>query len=72
MTSGSAIGSCRVDPAGFLEAARVAAPVAAAGVAIPLAHAFPFFAVSGDGLAKVDFFCLGGGWNAVNHRHYGC
>ena len=40
--------------AGFLEPARVAAPVAAAGVTIPLAHAFPFFAVGGNGQAGFD------------------
>ena len=54
-------------PAGFLEPARVAAPVAAAGVTVPLAHAFPLLAVGGDGQAKGDFFRLGGSWNAMNN-----
>ena len=48
----------------------MAAPVAAAGVAVPLAHAFPFFTVGGDGLALFDILRLRGGWNAVNDRDY--
>ena len=66
MTSGSAIGSCRVDAAGFLEPARVAAPVATAGITIPLAHAFPFFAIGDDGVTFTDKFLKCGGRNAVN------
>ena len=43
-----------VDSAGSLEAAGVAAPVAAAGFAVPLGHAFPFFTVGTNGLAGID------------------
>jgi hypothetical protein len=43
-----------VDAAGFLEPARVPAPVAAAGFAVPFGHAFPFFAVGADGAARFD------------------
>lgn len=43
-----------VYPAGFLKPARVLAPVAAAGFAVPLSYAFPFFAVGENGAARVD------------------
>ena len=43
-----------VDAAGLLEPARVLAPVAAAGFAVPLSHALPFFAVGENGAARVD------------------
>jgi hypothetical protein len=43
-----------VDATRFLETARVAAPVATAALAIPLAHAFPFFAVGENGATEID------------------
>jgi len=43
-----------VDAAGFLEPARVSAPVAAAGFTVPRGHAFPFFAVGENGSAGLD------------------
>jgi len=58
-----------VDAAGPLEAARVSAPVAAAGVAVPFGHAFPLFAVGENRLAVLDCFSLGKRRNAVNDRH---
>ena len=51
---GVSAASCRIDAAGLFEPARVAAPIAAARVAVPLAHAFPFFAIGEDGAAGVD------------------
>ena len=41
----------RVNP---FEAARVAAPVAAAALAVPLGHSFPFFALGGDDETRVN------------------
>src|SRR5581483_1635183 len=43
-----------VDAAGLFEAARVAAPVAAAAFAVPFGHAFPLLAIGAHGLAGVD------------------
>lgn len=59
-----------IDPAGFFKPARMAAPVAAAVITVPLTHAFPFFAVGDDGLAGGDLLGLGGGRDAVNHRDH--
>ena len=50
----SLLSSRGVYPAGFLEPARVSAPVAAAGFAVPLSHALPLFAVGENGAARVD------------------
>ena len=43
-----------VDAAGFFESAGVAAPIATAGFAIPLRHAFPLLAVGEYGAARID------------------
>ena len=45
------------------------APVAAAGFAVPLSHAFPFFAVSENSAAGFDLLRLFTSRNAVNGRH---
>ena len=42
-----------VDAARLLEPARVRAPVAAAGFAVPLGHAFPLFSIGENGAAGV-------------------
>src|ERR687895_251327 len=47
---------CRVDASGDLKPAPLAAPVAAASFAVPLAHAFPFFAIGNHRLTFVDEF----------------
>src|SRR5918993_4496749 len=47
---------CRVYASGHLEPAPLAAPVAAASFAVPLAHAFPFFAIGNHRLTFVDEF----------------
>src|SRR5687768_17263523 len=59
----------RVDAAGFSETARVAAPVAAAGLAIPLGHAFPFFALGCDGFTGIDGALQGRADAAVQNRY---
>src|ERR1044072_182833 len=69
MTSGSAIRSRGIDATGFFESARVPAPVAAAGFAVPFGHAFPFFAVSENSAAGFDLLRLFASRNAVNGRH---
>jgi hypothetical protein len=46
--------SRRVYSAGLLKPARVLAPIAATGFAVPLSYAFPFFAVGENGAARVD------------------
>lgn len=56
----------RIYTAGYFEPAPFAAPVAAASFAVPLAHAFPFFAIGDDRLAFVDEFLQCRGRNAVN------
>src|SRR5688500_15759371 len=59
----------RVYAAGHFEPAPLAAPVAAASFAVPLAHAFPFFAIGDDRIAFVDEFLQCRARNAVNDRY---
>ena len=56
----------RIHAAGHFEPTPFATPVAAAGFAVPLAHAFPFFAIGDDGVTFIDKFLQCGGRNAVN------
>jgi hypothetical protein len=60
---------CRIHSARLLKPTRVPAPVAAAGFAVPLGHAFPFFAVSENSAAGFDLLRLFTSRNAVNGRH---
>src|SRR5918994_1445862 len=63
---------CRVYASGHFEPAPLAAPVAAASFAVPLAHAFPFFAIGDDRIAFVDKFLKCRTGNAVNDGdHFG-
>jgi hypothetical protein len=59
----------RVHAAGHFEPAPLAAPIAAASFAVPLAHSFPFFAIGDDRTAFIDqsLQCWAG--NAVNDRY---
>ena len=59
----------RVNAAGHFEPARVFAPVAATGFAVPLGHAFPFFTVGENRAAGFDLRRLFTSRNAVNDRH---
>src|SRR5688572_28521615 len=43
-----------IDAAEFFETARVRAPVASAGFAVPLGHAFPLFAIGLNNETRVD------------------
>jgi len=45
---------CGVHAAGLFEPPRVTTPIAAAGFAIPLRHAFPLLAVGEYGAARID------------------
>ena len=58
-----------VDAPWLLEPAGVPAPVAAAGFAVPLGHAFPFFAVGENRAAGFDLLRLFTSRNAVNGRN---
>jgi hypothetical protein len=57
-----------VHPAGYFEPAPLAAPVAAAAFAVPLAHTFPFFAIGDDRVAVIDKSLKRRRRNAVNDR----
>jgi hypothetical protein len=59
----------RVYAAGYFEPAPLAAPVAAASFAVPLAHAFPFFAIGDDRIAFVKEFLQCWARNAVDNRY---
>ena len=48
------VGARCIHAARLFEAAGVPAPVAAAGLAVPLGHTFPLLAVGGDGTPGVD------------------
>src|SRR6266545_1020347 len=60
---------CRIHSARLLKPTRVSAPIAAAGFAVPLGHAFPFFAVSENGASGFDLLRLFTSRNAVNGQH---
>jgi hypothetical protein len=60
----------RIYAAGHFEPAPFAAPVAAASFAIPLAHAFPFFAIRDDRIAFIDKFLQCRRGNAVNDGNH--